>query len=64
MTKPIWRRNPRSEEEIDALRTKMDILWGPHGFGAGDTCENCGDRWRCFNTFDPYNTDGECLMSK
>ena len=26
------------------------------------TCDSCGLRYRCKLAFDPYNTNGECLL--
>lgn len=28
------------------------------------TCDDCRDRWTCDWSFDPYNTDGDCLAEK
>ena len=34
------------------------------GLSYGTTCVDCTDKYRCKLAFDPYNCDGDCLLSK
>lgn len=50
----------RTNDELAKRRAATVEAWGEHNF----TCDNCLDKWTCDFSFDPYNTDGDCLAEK
>lgn len=47
-------------EQLQALRNEMSKLFEIDAF----TCDECAQRFECPYSFDPYNTDGDCLAEK
>jgi hypothetical protein len=59
----------RAKEQLVQLRRKM-VEQAEIDFGVGSfrnvvfTCDDCNSAAKCEFTFDPYNTDGDCLNLK
>ena len=77
MKKPFPDVPVRSPAELVQLKTKMEAFYHTLDieFGGVDpnspvppssryTCDDCASAPVCYFTFDPYNTDGDCLASK
>lgn len=47
-------------EQLKALRDEMAKTFEIDAF----TCDDCAARFTCPSSFDPYNTDGDCLEEK
>lgn len=56
----IMSDTPMTEAELEALRARIAEEDGIDKF----TCDDCPSRYRCALSFDPYNTDGDCLAEK
>ena len=56
----IMRQTPMTPEEMKALRDRMAAEHDITVF----TCDECGAAARCELSFDPYNTNGDCLAEK
>ena len=60
----------RTPEELAAIRLEVVQNWGRRHSLEADyplpkfTCDECGFAPKCPLVFDPYNTDGDCLMEK
>jgi hypothetical protein len=47
-------------EQLAELRVEMAKMFDIDVF----TCDTCAQRFTCRSSFDPYNTDGDCLEEK
>ena len=54
------------EQSLDNIRSMviMDVK-EKYGHNITEfTCDECESRFTCTYVFDPYNTDGDCLLNK
>lgn len=53
------------EARIEELDTRLTIgAWGYNMCKVKFTCSNCSHASTCVFSWDPYNTDGDCIASK